>query len=134
MVQALSDLGSTAEEASDLYFRAIEEGIVMSFYDAGYIDSQTLALDPSPSTEEIRLIRRIINNYYHQKDYAPVLPKDELTALAGLPAYKKNLMLDQIRLEIKAVIQQYRIEAVMMNAFVRENAISIRSYKRRFHK
>ena len=90
MVRALSDLGATAEEASDLYFHAIEEGIVMSFYDASYIDSQTLDLDSNPSVEETRLIRRIINNYYHQKDNAPVLSKDELTALAGLPAAKKK--------------------------------------------
>ena len=90
MVRALSDLGATAEEASDLYFHAIEEGIMMSFYDASYIDSQTLDLDSNPSVEETRLIRRIINNYYHQKDNAPVLSKDELTALAGLPAAKKK--------------------------------------------
>ena len=90
MVQALSDLGATAEEASDLYFHAIEEGIVVSFYDAGYIDSHTLALDSTPSAEEKRLVRRIINNYYHQKDNAPVLSKDELTTLAGLPATKKK--------------------------------------------
>lgn len=90
MVQALADLGETAEEASDLYFRAIEEGIVMSFYDAGYIDSQTVALDSTSSAEERRLVRRIINNYYHQKDNSPVLSKDELTALAGLPVAKKK--------------------------------------------
>ena len=90
MVQALSDLGTTAEEASDLYFSALEEGIVLSFYDASYIDSKTLALDSEPTAEETRLIRRIINSYYQQKDNAPALTKDEITTLAGIPVAKKK--------------------------------------------
>ena len=90
MVNALSDLGATAEEASDLYFHAIEEGIVLSFYDVCYIDSKTLSLDSTPTAEQRRLVSRIINKYYHQKDNAPVLFKDELTTLAGLPTMKKK--------------------------------------------
>ena len=51
-----------------------------------------------------------------------------------MPAAKKNLMLDQIRAEIIDMITRYRFESSIMNAFVREHAISARSYKRRYHK
>ena len=44
-----------------LYFRAVEKGIELSFYDASYMDSQTLAVDSNPTADESRLIRRIIN-------------------------------------------------------------------------
>ena len=90
MVQALSDLGSTAEEASELYFHTVEKGIEISFYDASYINSQTLALDSNPTTEERRLIRRIINNYYQLVDNASVLSKSESDVMGSLPAAKKN--------------------------------------------
>ena len=134
MTQSIADFGSTSEEAADLYFRAVEKGIELSFYDSSYMDSQTLAVDSNPTADESRLIRRIINNYYRQKDIAPLLSKDDLTTLAGMPAAKKNLMLDQIRAEIIDMITRYRFESSIMNAFVREHAISARSYKRRYHK
>lgn len=90
MVQALSDLGSTAEEASELYFHTVEKGIEISFYDASYINSQTLALDSNPTTEERRLIRRIINNYYQLVDNASVLSKSESDVMGSLPVAKKK--------------------------------------------
>ena len=41
-------------------------------------------------------------------------------------------MLDQMRNEILEAIRQYRYEVKIMNAFVRDNTISVRSYKRRY--
>ena len=47
---------------------------------------------------------------------------------------KKNLILEQTRSEAIRIVRNYSYEVSMMEAFLREKVISVRTYKRYFRK
>jgi len=47
---------------------------------------------------------------------------------------KKNLIVREVRYETIAMIERYRHEVSLMEAFLRESVISARTYKRYFQK
>ena len=49
-------------------------------------------------------------------------------------ALKKNLIVREARSKTIAMLESYRHEASLMEAFLRESVISIRTYKRYFQK
>jgi hypothetical protein len=79
MVDRLSDLADTAVQAEDLYFAILKKGISMFFYDARYLNTQVLKMNPEPSEVEKILIQRIIGDYYtNLKENGSDLSKSEL--------------------------------------------------------
>ena len=68
MVNELSDLGNKDREAEELYFAFHRKGICQFFYDSSFLDTEVLELPREPSVDQKGMIRRIIRNYYSNRE------------------------------------------------------------------
>ena len=68
MVNELSDPGDKDSEAEELYFAFHRKGICQFFYDSSFLDTEVLELPREPSVDQKGMIRRIIRNYYSNRE------------------------------------------------------------------
>ncbi len=118
--------------ACSLYFSFLVKGIQLSFFDASYLDTELLRLNSEPSADQKPMIRRIIQNYFDNAGGRPSGPEGVSSADAS--SVKKNLILEQTRSEAIRIVRNYAHEVSLMEAFLREKVISVRTYKRYFRK
>ena len=86
----LRDLGETAEEAEDIYFRVIKKKIPISFFDLCHIDSERLQLTPETAETYRNLICRIIETQYSLPDRLPGLSDLNLRQASLMSVSKKK--------------------------------------------
>lgn len=128
MVNSLSDLSSTAIEAKELYFKAVEKPIRLSFYDASYLDSDVLQLNSTSEPAQKHLVARIIDNYFYQTSVKS-MSVEEQTQLSFIKRAKKNQLLDRLRSEAMCVAIKVKHESALMKALTATDLISERTYK-----
>lgn len=130
----LSDLADNAEDACTLYFSFLKKGIELKFFDTSYLDTDLLRLNSEPPADQKLLIQRIIQNYFDNPGGMPSGTKERSSDSGSADSVKKNLIVREARSETIAMLKSCRHEASLMEAFLRESVISIRTYKRYFQK
>lgn len=86
----LSDLGDNAEEAEKLYFAFLKKCVDLSFYDESLLDTQDLCLSRNPSDDQRSIISCMLKKYYLNLNGSPVLSKEDMCKLSGIPDSKKK--------------------------------------------
>lgn len=76
MAVSLADLADTAAEAEQLYFSFLAKQIQMTFYDAPYLNTETLQLKSDPSEDQKQLVARIIQSYYKNGNRSDISKHD----------------------------------------------------------
>lgn len=87
MAVHLSDFGENAE---DLYFRFLNHGIVISIFDAGYLNTDVLKLYPNPSSDQKVMVHRMIDYYFRTGNQGDRLTPEEKKMFDGIVTAKKK--------------------------------------------